>query len=331
VRTPRLIWLRLLSIILLTASVAAMDIARASGTTGEGDRVRAMWIWRTDLLLEHAQERERLLEEAASLALTDVYLFLRADDYVAREQDLQSLLATLDGAGVRAWGMEGWRGYFSDADGPAGLYAAIDALVDFNARNGVGFVGFHSDLEPHDGQGEGRARFFNGLPSSELSPGMAAIREELLREWMTMHENLRATADANGILYGAAFPGWLDDYYGEPLIVTIDGSSKPLLAHLMPLVAQHVVMSYNTSPENVIERVRGEFEHGDVLGVPRVMFALEVHPGAGKNVSYANTPGRNSRAAVLSDIAMVERVLKDRPSYLGWSIHDWRGWAQLPP
>src|ERR671921_801156 len=91
--------------------------------------VRAMWVWNTSELIASTSARTSFVEHAKSLGLTDAYLFIRAAEYSSQDEGLTTLLDTMRKVGVRAWGMEGWRGYFSDGVGPAELYAAVDALV----------------------------------------------------------------------------------------------------------------------------------------------------------------------------------------------------------
>jgi hypothetical protein len=262
--------------------------------------------------------------------LTDVYLFLRASDYTQKETSLGKLLAVMHEIGVRAWGMEGWRGYFSDVEGPAGLYAAADAMIAYNQRNGVPFVGFHSDMEPQDGQGEGQNLFTNGIPQSELSSDQRASRDRILTEWLEIHAHLFKKTREAGLSYGAAIPSWADEYMGEPLQATFSGVRKPFLDHLLPLVSQCVIMSYSTKTSNVINKITEKLRRADLLGTRRIVFGLETHAGAGMNISYADTPDKKRRAAVIADLGFIEEHVISHQSYLGWALHDWAGWSILP-
>ena len=298
----------------------------ASETTS----VHAMWVWKTDDILLDTAGRDAFLKEAKILGLTDVYLFLRASDYTQKETSLGKLLAVMHEIGVRAWGMEGWRGYFSDVEGPAGLYAAADAMIAYNQRNSVPFVGFHSDMEPQDGQGEGQNLFTNGVPQSELSSDQRASRDRILTEWLEIHAHLFKKTQEAGLSYGAAIPSWADEYMGEPLQATFSGVRKPFLDHLLPLVSQCVIMSYSTKTSNVINKITEELRRADLLGTRRIVFGLETHAGAGMNISYADTPDKKRRAAVIADLGFIEEHVISHPSYLGWALHDWAGWSILP-
>lgn len=315
----------------LRAALGLAATGAVPAAAEDSSNVRAMWVWDTDTLMASESDREAFLDAAGRLRLTEAFLYLRADDYTARDRRLAALLAALARLDVRAWGMEGWRGYFSDVDGPVGLYAAADAMIAYNGRHRRGFAGFHSDLEPQDGQGVGDNRFTNGVAESQLSPMQLSARDGLLAEWLGIHAALRAKTAAAGLDYGAALPDWVDNYEGEPVTVGWQGGRHSLLRRLLGVVPQYVVMSYNTNPTKVVERVRGELRAADAGGVPRIVFGLETHAGAGVNVSYADTPGKRHRARVMADIEKIATAITDHPSYLGWAIHDWQGWQTLPP
>ncbi|MGA0596332.1 hypothetical protein [Enterovirga sp. CN4-39] len=326
---------RLISRRALLAGILALACTRAGAAPG--DRMaaahRSIWVWNTAALLSPAATA-RFVADAKALGLTDAYLFLRAADYTKEEGRIAALLEALSAAGIRAWGMEGWRGYFSDVEGPAGLYAAVDAMIAFNGRHRVKFAGFMSDLEPQDGQGEGQDLFVNDVPQSRLTPEQLARRDRILAEWLGIHETILGKMQAAGLQYGAAVPSWVDDYFGEPVEAVFKGVRKPLIEHLMPLVPLYVIMSYTTDPARVLNRIEGEMAYAAerLPDGPRVLFGLETHAGPGAGVSYADTPPKNRRSAVRSDLATIDMELGARwpRSHLGWSLHDYEGWAALP-
>ncbi len=310
-----------------------LTFVTTSADPGEKNRqLRAMWVWSTRTIAMNDVERMKFLDGIAAAKITDVFLFLRADDYTAIEPALRKLLVKLRQLGIHAWGMEGWRGYFSDVEGPVGLYRAADAMIVFNQRNAVRFIGFHSDIEFHDDQADGKIRFHNGLAESKLTPTQHADRDGILTEWLSMHATLSSKARAANITYSAAIPSWLDDYEGEPLTAIHEGARKDLMHHLMLIVQDYVIMSYNTNPANVIRRISSELTYADSLRErhPRILFGMETHAGAGVHVSYADTPPKNSKAAVLADYNVISRAAAAHSSFAGGAIHDWEGWQALP-
>lgn len=312
---------------MLLTDAGARDGSRPAAPPGA---VRALWVWQSDAVLDDGARE--LAETATAAGITDIYLYLRAGTYVAREAQIERVLTMLTRHGIRVWGMEGWRGYFSDVEGPRGLFAAADALVAFNARSRAAFAGFHSDLEPHDGQDVGQVRFHNGRGQGRLTAPQRAERDALLTEWLDIHESLAGKMRAASLAYGGSLPDWVDDYYGEPVTLDVQGRREPLLARLMPLFSHYVIMSYNTDPRQVVTRVSGEMAYAASLNrPPDVIVGVETHAGAGVRVSYADTPPKHHRQAVLADLAWLEEKLSTSypGAYRGWAIHDYEGWRDL--
>jgi hypothetical protein len=61
-----------------------------------------------------------------------VFLYLTIAYYYEVTQ-VQSLLTQQAAAGIAAWGLDGAREYFSDDQGPAVLYSAVNALIQYNS------------------------------------------------------------------------------------------------------------------------------------------------------------------------------------------------------
>lgn len=305
-----------------------------------------LWLWNSDEVLADASQQQQLVTLAQASHITDIFLYLQAADYtdgISRLR-IRAFNRLMSRSGLHVWGLEGWRGYFDDADGPALYYAAIDNLVAFNKAvlPAERFVGFHSDMEPQDGQGPFPRSFHNGLPDSRLSttgggnwyPTQAEDREMLMRDWLTIHQTAQAKLAAAGLKMAAAMPSWTEDYYGEPVMVTYDNVTATVGTQMMNYVSDYIVMSYNTDPANAAGRVQvqaGIASRMPLAKRPRVSAAMETHPGAGVNVSYADTPGKDSRAVVLSDMATITSLLDGYAAFGGVSLHDWVGWQTMPP
>ncbi|RYZ53234.1 MAG: hypothetical protein EOP07_18175, partial [Proteobacteria bacterium] len=116
---------------------------------------RGLWVWDFEDVLIDLPNQDKLLVMSQEASVTDLYVFLMRGDYLAKEEQIRAFISKFSAAGIRVWGLEGYRAYFSDASGPAALYAAADALIAYNQRVPVNerFVGFHNDMEPQDGQG----------------------------------------------------------------------------------------------------------------------------------------------------------------------------------
>ncbi|MEO7162563.1 MAG: hypothetical protein ABI041_06565, partial [Bdellovibrionia bacterium] len=298
---------------------------------------RGMLLWTTKSLLSNPAEQDQLISLSLSSKITDIYAYLVKSDYSTFQEQLQTFNSKLNNAGIKIWGMEGYRGYFSDAYGPSELYAAANALSTFNSKvnSNSRFAGFYMNMQPQDGQGdEFKTTFHNDLCDSNLDPVSGGVwfdselkdREMLMRDWLLIAQSLRQKMNEAGLRLGAAMPSWTDDYYDEEILVSFNGIRQGLMKHMMQILNDYVVMSYNTNPRNAANRLKGELAYADTLPVsnrPRVFGGLETHPGSGMNVSYADTAGKNNRTTVIQDIQTIQEILGEHDSFCGINLSDW--------
>lgn len=305
---------------------------------------RGMWVWDFENVVVDRANQDKLLLMSQEASVTDLYVFLMRGDYLAKEEAIRYFISKFSAAGIRVWGLEGYRAYFSDASGPAALYSAADALIAYNNRVPVNerFIGFHNDMEPQDGQGNFPASFHNDIKDSALDRNGGGVwqttqaedREKLLEDWLTIEETLKDKMQTAGLLLGAAMPSWTDEYYGENVSVTYKGIHQGVMEAMMGIVDEYVIMSYNTSPRYVADRIRGELTYADTIPLatrPKVYGAIETHAGVGNTVSYADTPNKTSRARALRDALSITYLSKQHASFCGIALHDWLGWQSLNP
>ena len=314
------------------AALGASAIASAAKT--ETRPVRGLWIWEGRNMVTRQSEQAKLLAETASLNLTDIYLALATPDYRDLKSRLAAFITHMGDAGIKVWGLDGSRGYFSDANGPAGLYANINALVAYNdsVPDAARFTGFQTDNEPQD-LPDFPPHFHSGLADSQLTPIQAKEREALLLDWLNIQTTVYETVKSNGLRTGAAMVFFTEDHYGEPLHVTYKGVRASIGHFMMGVTDDYVVMSYNTDPVNAAARVAAQATFASKLPAdarPRIIAAMETNPGVGATISYGDTPGKQSRSVVLTDMATISRQLEIYPAFAGVSLHAWRGWQALP-
>ena len=137
--------------------------------------------------------------------------------------------------------------------------------------------------------------------------------------------------------FGAAMPFWLHSYEGEPITLPWPNGPQPrrcVMDLIMPLVDEYIVMSYNTNPENAASRIHEQARYASSLLqsgsiVPRVLGSLETARDVGVNVSYGDTPDKQSKEAVLKDLNTIECSLEKYPAFSGMAIHHWAAWENL--
>lgn len=300
-------------------------------------RPRAMWVWDSLTTVLGDTSEENILFNAAQISGIDkLYLYSPEVAFTTRAADFRSFIARANSLGIECWGLDGYRGWFSDTDGPAELYDTIDAMLAYNAASASDerLVGFQIDQEPPDY--DTFTTFHNGIASSALSttPGSgdwqsteALDREFLMRDWVAQHEECRSRLNAVGYLLSTALPTWFDDYFGEPVTCTYDAVTKNVFLHLSDHTDEIVIMNYNTTPSNQISRIVYEVANSTVP----IATGVETVAGVGSGISYGDTSGKQTKGAVLADLATVRAAYLSNPLFNGDAIHSWAGWKALPP
>jgi hypothetical protein len=303
---------------------------------------RAMWIWETNEVLSSVDERNILINECNTQGITEIFLYAHNVSDSSNWGNLKTFIANMNCQSIKVWAMDGYRGYFSDWYGPQGYYDFIDNVVSYNEHSSPleQFYGVHGDNEPQDGQGEPLASFHNGLADSDLSTSGGGLwgdnekedREMLMIDWLDITETAYQMCHANDLKYGQATPSWVDDYYGEPVSCTYKGIQDDVMHHLVKYLDVYIIMSYNTNPNNVLNRINGELTYISSLpevSRPLLFAAGETHCNVGANISYCDTPDKDSKDVFLSDLEIIEHTATGFSAYTGFAIHDWKGWKDL--
>lgn len=306
---------------------------------------RGIWVWNTTTVLSSESQIGDLIAGTQSIGISDIYLYMAPAFYSSHKAALQSLISNATTAGLRVWGLDGDRAYLDDSAGPENFYAGINNLVYYNCSVVAKerFFGFQADIEPQD---DGtHLTFHNDTADSALSiePGsgkwqstQVKDREMLMGSWITIYQRARDLLHTQGLRFGAAMPFWTESYCGGEVQADFPGSPglrQSVMKHMMQLLDEYVVMSYNTSPSNAASRVDVQAAYASTLPAalrPRVFASMELTAGVGPNVSYADTPGKNSKAVVLQDMRIIAETLGHHSAFKGMCFHHWSSWQVMP-
>ena len=306
-------------------------------------RMRGMWVWNAPDVIQSQSLQSQFKTLVISSGISDLFLCLGAADYSAHQNELRAFNSSMRSVGIRTWGLDGSRAYFSDEKGPANLYASVDALIRFNQRVAPTerFVGFQADMEPQD-QKSFKPTFHNDFSDSKLSTTGGGVwyatqaldREMLMRDWLTIHQTISQRLKRQHLLFGAALVFWTSNFHGSEVQVTFNGVRQCVMKFMMDFLTDYIVMTYNTDPKNAASRLLPQLIYADTLPAnrrPRVYGSMETNVGVGQFVSYGDTPPKNNRTSVMADLVTIESILSSHPSFSGMSLEDWTGWSKLSP
>ena len=228
-----------------------------------------LWIWSTDNFLGNNAEANRLVAVCKRFNIKNVFLDFNPYSYVVEKQNLRGLLGKLNNNGIRPWGLAGSRNYMSDADGPEEILTAVDNLIKYNdqVKPNERYYGFQTDIEIHD---NGKYfSFHNDLSDKELSKYGGGVwqsteyldRRALTADWLNTHALLKSKLYKKGLKLGAAIPFWFDDYNGAPVVTRFKKKTAGLFDHIARIADEIHIMSYNTNPASVVQRVANKMKY----------------------------------------------------------------------
>lgn len=309
--------------------------------------MRALYEWTafsgTSDLTNHTTVTGTMVPLFTSTGITDVILALGPTDYDNHTTDIQFFLSTMAANSINVWALDGYRGYFTDAFGPQGLYDSVQRVVSWNSVNPPNqrFAGFWTDMEPQDGQGQGLSCFHNNKYDSQLSNTSGGVwkqsqmqdRIALMQDWMEIQSRTRKIANDNGLRFGAAMVNWTEDYFGEPVVFPWRGVTRSATAHMMSFMVNtdvYAIMSYSTVVATIESKIAAQLAYAQSLPAasrPIVTVGVETNPAnGGSSVSFGSDSPNNTHAAVLAAIA---QVISDYPALGGSTINDYTGWSGL--
>ncbi len=319
---------------------------------------KSLWVWDTHAVVGIAAEENRLINECIRIGITDVYLYT-PKSYLNTSSDYtpyQSLIARMSCKEIRVWGMDGWRGYFSDLCGPSEFYAAIQKVINYNAASlpEERFSGFHGNNEFHasetsSGCGPGTA-FHYGTKDADLNTTGGGVwkssakkdRDSLMTDFVRQTDHSASMCHNAGIEYSIAIMPWIPagswthNAIGKqttPLYALYKGVNKPLYQHLLDYLDEYVIMSYHTNVSGkVVDMCEDVLTYTNGLTVkPRILSGLETYCGVGEYVSYCDTPGEDNKSHVITEMNSHISLMGTHVSYSGVALHDWEGWKELTP
>jgi Secretion system C-terminal sorting domain len=315
-----------------------------SSSFTQASTFRGLWVWDTKSVISSSTETNILINQCIADGTSDIYLYAYAMLTGTDKSNMQNFVQLAQCNKIKVWAMDGSRGYFADWYGRSYFTDFINSVIAYNnsSSDNQKFVGIHSDNEPQDNQGEPLSSFHDGFKDSSLNTTSGGVwktsqaedREYLMQDWIGMTQQAYVACHANGMKYGQSMVSWLDDYYGEPVYCTYNNQRKKVMQHIMPYLDDYCIMTYNTNTANVLNRVQGELAYAESLPAtsrPRIWLSGETHCGVGAQVSYCDTPGKNTKNTVYSDIATIEASASKFTCYAGYNVHDWEGWKALSP
>lgn len=348
--------------IFLRIGTAVLALLFISSITSATTYQKSLWVWNTTDVIGVTIEENRLLNECNASSITDLYLYLQSGTVTTNQVAFQNFIEKCTCKNIRVWGMDGWRGYFSDQCGPGGFYKVINTVISYNSKSTAKqqFFGFAGDNEfvYQDASGDCVSpsksdAFHYGSTDAGLSKTAGSgfwkstaqqDRDSLCTDWVKQSHDAAFLCHQAGLQYSIAVYGWITGtsyshasmgFQNTPLYAYYKGEKKELYKALMDYVDEYVIMSYHTNVANKVALMcKDPLSYANTLPAatrPRILSAIETFCGVDQYVSYCDTPPQNNKSSANYGISQHISYLGGNESYSGVGIHDWVGWKDLSP
>jgi hypothetical protein len=263
-------------------------------------QVKATWIWDTELILT---EPKQIMDFAITQKINLIYLQI---DTSFRDASYSAFIKLATEKGIEIHALGGDPHWVLPSEQKK-LKSLVGWVKDYNRKVSAQeqFRGVHIDMEPY------------------ILPDWKKDRSKIVKLWMEAIRIYTAAMKDSGLTKGADVPFWLDG------IPTSAAAGAPTLDEWMMGQMDHVtIMAYRNmadTPNGIIALVADELaaavKHGK-----KVIVAVEALPSEeGKFISFSH----KGRAALTVELNKVMHEMRDNPSFLGYAVHDYRGWRDL--
>jgi hypothetical protein len=260
---------------------------------------RGLWVW-SNLPSIDPQVRAGLLQLAAQQRLTTLYLQAQTLVYDAPAA-LHQAISDAAEAGLEVELLAGKHSWVRPAE-HAELLALLSDLRGFVAHAaGPKAVAIHLNIEPH--------------ALAEWDSDRQALANALI----DLLELASAALQGSGLQLVYDMPNWYDD-----IAVVRGGVQRPLSQWLQDRVDRVVLMDYRDDPALMLQLAAGELAYADQIG-RRVVIGAETRCQLDPAITWCE----EGRAALQAGLEQVSLGARQRLSFAGTAIHDWKGLAAL--
>lgn len=260
---------------------------------------RGLWVW-SNLPSIDPQVRAGLLQLAAQQRLTTLYLQAQTLVYDAPAA-LHQAISDAAEAGLEVELLAGKHSWVRPAE-HAELLALLGDLRGFVGQAaGPRAVAVHLNIEPH--------------ALAEWDSDRQALANALI----DLLELASAALQGSGLQLVYDMPNWYDD-----IAVVRGGVQRPLSQWLQDRVDRVVLMDYRDDPALMLQLAAGELAYADQIG-RRVVIGAETRCQLDPAITWCE----EGRAALQAGLEQVSLGARQRLSFAGTAIHDWKGLAAL--
>jgi hypothetical protein len=263
-------------------------------------QVKATWIWNTALILT---EPKQIMDFAKMQKINLIYLQI---DTSLNDASYRTFIKLATEKGIEIHALGGDPHWVLPSEQKE-LKSLISWVKDYNRKVSISekFRGVHIDVEPY------------------ILPDWNKNRNKIVKLWMETIRIYAAAMKDSGLTKGADIPFWLDS------IPASTAAGAPALDEWIIGQMDHVtIMAYRNmadTPNGIIALAANELNVAKKLG-KKVIVGVEALPSEeGKFISFS----QRGRAVLTAELEKVVNHMQDNPAFLGYAVHDYKGWRDL--
>jgi hypothetical protein len=263
-------------------------------------QVKATWIWDAALILT---EPKQIMDFAKLQNINLIYLQI---DTSLSDASYSTFIQLATEKDIEIHALGGDPHWVLPSEQKE-LKSLISWVKDYNRKVSIKqqFRGVHIDVEPY------------------ILPDWNKDRSKIVKLWMETIRIYSAAMKDSGLTKGADIPFWLDG------IPTSTAAGAPTLGEWIIGQMDHVtIMAYRNMADTsngIIALTVDELAVAEKLG-KKVIVAVETLPSEeGKFISFS----KRGKTALTIELEKVVNAMQDNPAFLGYAVHDYRGWRDL--
>lgn len=271
---------------------------------------KGLWIWNFYEAASDPAKINQLLKFLTKHKINLVFISTGqslTDQPAAYEQ----FIRRAQNAKIRVFALTGDASWALESNHQAALEELRRVLAYNAAYPKTKFDGIQYDIEPY------------------ILPIFHTDKENVSRQYLQVLQAIKDEMNGRNsrMEFNAAIPFWYAT--GEsPVILEINGESKPLSFHVLDIVDSAAIMSYRDTAENQIRISRVEVEYASQTG-KKVYVSSETNPPNGSSIPHYITYYDEDIHYMNQQLAEIVSAYRHQPGFGGIAIHHYPTFKEM--
>lgn len=273
-------------------------------------QTKGLWVWDFD---EAASDSAKINQLVRFLTEHEINLLFISTGRSLSDQpaEYEKLIRKAHKANIRVFALAGEGSWALESHHPKAL-EEIRRVLAYNASHPRNkFDGIQYDIEPY------------------TLPAFQTDKEAVSRQYLQVLQAIKdEIARRNSHFeFNAAIPFWYAT--GEsPVLIEVNGETKPLSFHVLDIVDSVSIMSYRDTAEQQIRLSQVEVEYASMTG-KKVYVSAETNPPHESSIPHYITYNDEDIAYMNEQFEIVVSAFQNQPGFGGIAIHHYSAFKEM--